>query len=99
MFGIPATRLALLQNLQVLRVIVAVQVVYGHALHEAVEHLHMPAPVDPFSQMNRIDIFFVISGFATFYAARGQFGVAGEGARFLAAACCAWCRSTGCSPA
>ena len=78
-----ATRPALLQNLQLLRILVAVQVVYGHALHEAVELFHMPQPMDPFSQMNRIDIFFVISGFATFYASRGQFGGAGEGARFL----------------
>ncbi len=78
-----ATRPALLQNLQLLRILVAVQVVYGHALHEAVELFHMPQPMDPFSQMNRIDIFFVISGFATFYASRSQFGGAGEGARFL----------------
>lgn len=79
----PANRPALLQNVQLLRVLVAVQVVYGHALHEAVELFHMPAPTDPFSQMNRIDIFFVISGFATLYASRGHFGGAGEGARFL----------------
>lgn len=79
----PASRPPLLQNLQVLRVLVALQVVYGHALHEAVELFHMPAPLDPFSQMNRIDIFFIISGFATFYASRDHFGRPGEGARFL----------------
>lgn len=77
-----APRPAFAQNVQILRVLVALQVVYGHALHEAMELFHMPAPVDPFSQMNRIDIFFVISGFGTFCASRKYFAVAGQSTRF-----------------
>ena len=85
--AVPVSSGSYLPNLQVLRFIAALMVLFGHLLHETRDgHLYsMRGLNDPFGIEfgSGVDIFFVVSGFVMFYLAQDRFGQRGFTTEFI----------------
>jgi peptidoglycan/LPS O-acetylase OafA/YrhL len=82
----PRSPTAYLPNIQVLRFIAAVMVLYAHLLHETAGHgLPFPTPAhDPtgIAWQTGVDVFFIVSGFIMDHLSRDRFGSAASAADF-----------------
>ena len=75
-------------NLQILRLVAASMVLFGHLNHEVLQKPALSAGFVPFQPIwwhCGVDIFFVVSGFIMALITRDCFGRPGEGARFFRA--------------
>jgi peptidoglycan/LPS O-acetylase OafA/YrhL len=74
--------------LQILRLVAAAMVLFGHLNHEVLKKPALAAGFVPFQPIwwhCGVDIFFVVSGFIMALITRDSFGKPGEGYRFLRA--------------
>ena len=78
---------AAIGNLQVLRVLAAAMVLFGHVQEELFQSVLTAEDgfheIRPVWWPGGVDVFFVISGFIMYHIARRQFGVPGLAKRFL----------------
>ena len=75
-------------NLQILRLVAAAMVLFGHLNHEVLKKPALASGFVPFQPIwwhCGVDIFFVVSGFIMALITRDSFGQPGAGGQFLRA--------------
>jgi len=86
--GTPQATPRAIANLQILRLVAAAMVLFGHLNHEVLKKPGLAVGFVPFQPIwwhCGVDIFFVVSGFIMALITRDSFGKPGEAGRFLRA--------------
>ncbi|MDP9056622.1 MAG: acyltransferase [Pseudomonadota bacterium] len=86
--GTPQAPVRAIANLQILRLVAAAMVLFGHLNHEVLKKPVLAAGFVPFQPIwwhCGVDIFFVVSGFIMALITQDSFGKPGEAGRFLRA--------------
>jgi exopolysaccharide production protein ExoZ len=83
----PAGRASYLPNVQILRFVAALMVLFAHLIHETRDHrvpLMLPiADRIGIEWGTGVDVFFIVSGFVMYYLTSEQFGARGYAKEFL----------------